>query len=217
MSEYQERHTVSKLLGAPPGYVGHGEPTQLLSILAQHPRSVVLVDEIEKAHPDVFLSLMNVMDAGRITPANGPPLDATHAVLVFTTNAVADAGQIVADEVARDAIIRQRLRSAGVPPELVGRLHELLPFRPLGDDHRRAVLRKAVLRTADTFGFGDVTITDRLLDHLTTRQVDAGSGARALEHLVEIELGAALADAARTSMPGPLTLDGPPARCLPPS
>jgi len=200
MTEFQERHSVAKLFGAPPGYVGFGEDAPLVDVLSSGRRVVVLIDEIEKAHPEVFLAIMNLMDAGRITPASRPPVDARHAVLFFTTNLAADTVEAAvdadplkyADPVARDALVRSTLRAAGTAPELVGRLDRLLVFRGLEDRHLDEVLRRTIRREADTFGLVPSTICPSVLAHLRSHAPDPGSGVRAWEYLTAATLGAAL-------------------------
>jgi len=136
MSEYQERHTVSRLLGAPPGYVGYDEGGQLTEAVRRKPYSVVLFDEIEKAHPDVFNTLLQVLDDGRITDAQGRTVDFRNTVIIMTSNigsqhlldGVTSTGDIKAD--ARDAVLaelRQHFR-----PEFLNRVDDIVLFTPLG-------------------------------------------------------------------------------------
>ncbi|WP_328649063.1 ATP-dependent chaperone ClpB [Amycolatopsis sp. NBC_00348] len=136
MSEYQERHTVSRLLGAPPGYVGYDEGGQLTEAVRRKPYSVVLFDEIEKAHPDVFNTLLQVLDDGRITDAQGRTVDFRNTVIIMTSNigsqhlldGVTAAGEIKPD--ARDAVLaelRHHFR-----PEFLNRVDDIVLFTPLG-------------------------------------------------------------------------------------
>jgi ATP-dependent Clp protease ATP-binding subunit ClpA len=216
MAEFQERHTVSKLLGAPPGYVGFGEDPQLLRALRTGGRAVVLIDEIEKAHPDVFLALMNLMDAGRITPASGDTLDARHAILVFTTNLAVDVIRSILaqaenpEPVSRDTSVRAALRSHGVAPELVGRLHELLVFDDLGQEHLDALITRSIEREARTFGLEVLQVAPDVIEALRSRRPDPGSGARAWEHLICVDLGPAFLDARRRGVTGVVTINGDP-------
>lgn len=216
MTEFQERHTVSKLLGAPPGYVGFGDDPQLAQTLRSDGRAVILIDEIEKAHPDVFLSLMNLIDAGRLTPASGGTIDARASVLIFTTNlavdvvsrALADAGERSSDTVSRDGIVRTALRANGIAPELVGRLHELLVFDPLAPEHVDAIVVRSIEREAATFGLELRSVEPGVVTRLRQWTPDPGSGARAWEYLISAEVGPALLRARRDGLAGPVTLAG---------
>ena len=218
MTEFQERHSVSKLLGAPPGYVGFGDDSRLVDTLRTNAHAVVHIDEIEKAHPDVFLSIMNLMDAGRLTPAQGPVVDARHAILVFTTNLGADvvaerlaaSPEIRDDAVATDAVVRQTLRTHGIVPELVGRLHRLLVFDALRGEHLNEILERSIAREAATFGLDVVGIGPEVLLHLRKQSPDPGSGVRAWEQLIAVELGPALLDACRQGVSGAVTVNGDP-------
>ena len=220
MTEFQERHTVSKLLGAPPGYVGFGEAPRLAQALRSGQLAVVLVDEIEKAHPDVFLALMNLLDAGRLTPASGPPIDARHAILIFTTNlgaavladTLSEAPGACGDLILRDSIVRETLRTHGIAPELVGRLHTLLVFDTLADEHLDEVLRRTISREAATFGLDVSTVAPEVLTDLRQRRPDPGSGVRAWEHLVGVTIGPELLAACKRGAAGELALRGSPPR-----
>ncbi|HKC27030.1 MAG TPA: AAA family ATPase, partial [Jatrophihabitans sp.] len=135
MSEYQERHTVSRLVGAPPGYVGYEEGGQLTEAVRRHPYSVVLLDEIEKAHPDVFNTLLQVLDDGRLTDGQGRTVDMRNTVIIMTSNigshylldGVTPHGEIKAE--ARDLVMGD-LR-AHFRPEFLNRVDEIVLFKPL--------------------------------------------------------------------------------------
>jgi ATP-dependent Clp protease ATP-binding subunit ClpB len=135
MSEYQERHTVSRLVGAPPGYVGYDEGGQLTEAVRRKPYSVVLFDEIEKAHPDVFNALLQLLDDGRLTDAQGRTVDFRNTVVIMTSNigsmylleGVTDTGEIRDD--ARDRVMAE-LRGH-FRPEFLNRIDEIVLFKPL--------------------------------------------------------------------------------------
>ena len=112
MSEYMEKHTVARLIGAPPGYVGYEEGGQLTEAVRRRPYAVVLLDEIEKAHPDVFNMLLQIMDDGRLTDGQGRTVDFTNTVLIMTSNVGSD--RIVGDQV--DEGIRERSKRCWRPP-----------------------------------------------------------------------------------------------------
>ncbi|MCZ9340391.1 AAA family ATPase, partial [Streptomyces sp. TRM76130] len=142
MSEYQERHTVSRLVGAPPGYVGHEEAGQLTEVVRRHPYSLLLLDEVEKAHPDVFNVLLQVLDDGRLTDSQGRTVDFSNTVVVMTSNLGSDvitrrgttlgfgAGGSEADEEARREQVLRPLREH-FRPEFLNRVDEIVVFRQL--------------------------------------------------------------------------------------
>jgi ATP-dependent Clp protease ATP-binding subunit ClpB len=135
MSEYQERHTVSRMIGAPPGYVGYEEGGQLTEAVRRKPYSVVLLDEIEKAHPDVFNTLLQVLDDGRLTDAQGRTVDFRNTVIIMTSNI---GSEYLLDGVTSDGEIKPAARKAVLaalrrhfPPELLNRLDDIVLFKPL--------------------------------------------------------------------------------------
>ena len=135
MSEYQERHTVSRLVGAPPGYVGYEEGGQLTEAVRRKPYSVVLFDEIEKAHPDVFNTLLQVLDDGRLTDAQGRTVDFRNTVIIMTSNigseylleGVTAGGEIKPD--ARELVMGELRRH--FRPEFLNRVDDIVLFKPL--------------------------------------------------------------------------------------
>jgi ATP-dependent Clp protease ATP-binding subunit ClpA len=148
MSEYMERHTVSRLLGAPPGYVGYDQGGQLTDAIDQHPHSVLLLDEIEKAHPDIFNILLQVMDNGQLTDANGKSVDCRNVILIMTSNAGAS-------DAAKEAIGFGRGKRDGedqaaierlFTPEFRNRLDAIIPFAGLKEDVIGRVVEKFVLQ-----------------------------------------------------------------------
>jgi ATP-dependent Clp protease ATP-binding subunit ClpB len=155
MSEYAERHTVARLIGAPPGYVGHEEGGQLTEAVRRRPYCVVLLDEIEKAHPDVWNVLLQVMDDGRLTDSQGRTIDFKNTILIMTSNLGSDlinaraeaieAGGKVYDQVQRDVL---ELLRRSIRPEFLNRIDEILVFRPLGRDELRKVVDLQLARVA---------------------------------------------------------------------
>ena len=137
MSEFQERHTVSRLVGAPPGYVGYEEAGQLTEQMRRRPYSVLLFDEIEKAHPDVFNILLQILDDGRLTDAQGRTVDFKHAVVIMTSNIGADRIQQFArqggdfDELKEELM---ELLRANFRPEFINRIDEIIVFRALSEE-----------------------------------------------------------------------------------
>jgi len=198
MSEYMERHTVSRLIGAPPGYVGFDQGGLLTDGIDQHPHSVLLLDEIEKAHPDLFNILLQVMDHGKLTDHNGKKIDFRNVVLVMTTNAGAS-------DAAREAIGFGRTRREGddeeaikrlFTPEFRNRLDATIPFAPLGRDTIDRVVEKFVLELEAQLSDRDVTfdLTPEATRWLGQKGYDHQFGARPLARVIQDYIKKPLAD-----------------------
>ncbi|ULR54493.1 ATP-dependent Clp protease ATP-binding subunit [Streptomyces deccanensis] len=201
MSEYQERHTVSRLVGAPPGYVGHEEAGQLTETVRRHPYSLLLLDEVEKAHPDVFNLLLQVLDDGRLTDAQGRTVDFTNAVIVMTSNLGSDAigrggaglgfsaGGAEADEEDRRERILRPLREH-FRPEFLNRIDEIVVFRRLGDDQLRRITDLLLEGTRQRLRARGVTIEfgERAVDHLARHGHQPEYGARPLRRTIQREV-----------------------------
>ncbi len=198
MSEYMERHTVSRLIGAPPGYVGYDQGGLLTDAVDQHPHVVVLLDEIEKAHPDVFNILLQVMDHGVLTDAVGKKVDFRNVILIMTTNAgAADAqrqsigfGRGRAEHEEDEAI--KRIFS----PEFRNRLDALVSFKPLTPEIIRQVVQKFVLQLEAQLADRHVTIEleDDAADWLAKNGFDELYGARPLARVIQENIKKPLAD-----------------------
>jgi ATP-dependent Clp protease ATP-binding subunit ClpB len=202
MSEYQERHTVSRLVGAPPGYVGYDEGGQLTEAVRRKPYSVVLFDEVEKAHPDVFNTLLQLLDDGRLTDAQGRTVDFRNTVVVMTSNigspylltGVTPDGEIKDD--ARTAVMNE-LR-AHFRPEFLNRVDELVLFKPLTLPEIEHVvdLLTADLRTRLTDRQLRLELTESARRHIAAEGFDPVYGARPLRRFlqrqVETRIGRAL-------------------------
>ncbi|WP_339873770.1 ATP-dependent Clp protease ATP-binding subunit ClpA [uncultured Brevundimonas sp.] len=198
MSEYMERHTVSRLIGAPPGYVGHDQGGLLTDAVDQHPHAVVLLDEIEKAHPDVYNILLQVMDNGMLTDAVGKKVDFRNVVLIMTTNAGA------ADN-ARASIGFGRGKVEGeddkaiqrlFAPEFRNRLDAIVSFKPLAAETIRLVVTKFVLELEAQLADRNITIelTDDAADWLAKNGFDELYGARPLARVIQEHIKKPLAD-----------------------
>ncbi|MDO8912393.1 MAG: ATP-dependent Clp protease ATP-binding subunit ClpA [Phenylobacterium sp.] len=198
MSEYMERHTVSRLIGAPPGYVGFDQGGLLTDAVDQHPHCVVLLDEIEKAHPDVFNILLQVMDHGVLTDSNGKKVDFRNVVLIMTTNAGASDAQ-------RNAIGFGRGKQADevdealkrlFTPEFRNRLDAVVAFKPLTQDIIRQVVQKFVIQLEAQLADRHVTIetTDEAADWLAKNGFDELYGARPLARVIQEHIKKPLAD-----------------------
>ena len=194
MSEYMEQHAVSRLIGAPPGYVGHEAGGQLTEALRRHPYSVVLFDEMEKAHPQVLNVLLQLLDDGRITDSQGRTVDCTNCVVIMTSNLGSEhlmstaARPGPALEKARSMVlqtIRQSLR-----PELLNRLDDVVVFSPLSGEVLRQVVRLQLVDVVRRLDELEVTmhITDAAVDHVLKAAHDPELGARPLKRYLERHL-----------------------------
>jgi ATP-dependent Clp protease ATP-binding subunit ClpA len=198
MSEYMERHTVSRLIGAPPGYVGFDQGGLLTDAVDQHPHAVVLLDEIEKAHPDVYNILLQVMDHGQLTDSNGKKIDFRNVVLIMTTNAgAADAqrnsigfGRGKADDEVEEALKRQ------FTPEFRNRLDAIVHFHALTPEIIRQVVLKFVMQLEAQLADRHVTIetSEEATDWLAKNGFDELYGARPLARVIQESIKKPLAD-----------------------
>ena len=198
MSEYMERHTVSRLIGAPPGYVGFDQGGLLTDAVDQHPHCVVLLDEIEKAHPDVFNILLQVMDHGVLTDANGKKVDFRNVVLIMTTNAGASDAQRNAIGFGRgkqEDEVDEALKRL-FTPEFRNRLDAVVQFRPLTQEVIRQVVIKFVMQLEGQLADRNVTIetTDEAADWLAKNGFDELYGARPLGRVIQEHIKKPLAD-----------------------
>jgi len=198
MSEYMERHTVSRLIGAPPGYVGFDQGGLLTDAVDQHPHCVVLLDEIEKAHPDVFNILLQVMDHGVLTDANGKKVDFRNVVLIMTTNAGASDAQRNAIGFGRgkqEDEVDEALKRL-FTPEFRNRLDAIVQFRPLTPEIIRQVVIKFVMQLEGQLADRNVTIetTDEAADWLAKNGFDELYGARPLGRVIQEHIKKPLAD-----------------------
>ncbi|MER5715671.1 ATP-dependent Clp protease ATP-binding subunit [Streptomyces sp. NPDC002132] len=200
MSEYQERHTVSRLVGAPPGYVGHEEAGQLTEAVRRHPYSLLLLDEVEKAHPDVFNILLQVLDDGRLTDSQGRTVDFTNTVIVMTSNLGSEAitrgggigfgpGGADADEEARQERILRPLREH-FRPEFLNRIDEIVVFRQLTGEQLRRITDLLLEGTRRLLNAQDIAVefSDAAVDWLAERGYQPEYGARPLRRTIQREV-----------------------------
>ena len=218
MSEYQERHSVSRLVGAPPGYVGYDEGGQLTEAVRRKPYSVVLLDEIEKAHPDVFNILLQVLDDGRLTDNKGRTVDFKNTILIMTSNVGADIIQSYMDRLSSTVILsdgeessaegRQRILSEcrnevldilkrTVRPEFLNRIDEVIMFEPLSQTDIRDILRMLIADLQEKLAENGVAIefTQEFEDYMSTKGYEPAYGARPIKRLLQKELVNLLAKA----------------------
>jgi ATP-dependent Clp protease ATP-binding subunit ClpB len=188
MSEYQEKHTVARLIGAPPGYVGYDEGGQLTEAVRRRPYSVVLFDEIEKAHPDVFNILLQILDDGRLTDGQGRTVDFRNTVIIMTSNLGSQIIQEMAGRPFEDvresvmAVLRDHFR-----PEFLNRVDEVIVFRPLTEEQLAAIvdiqLRRLEKRLAERRI--QLVVTDAARKLLAQRGWDPVYGARPLKRAIQ--------------------------------
>ena len=218
MSEYQERHSVSRLVGAPPGYVGYDEGGQLTEAVRRKPYSVVLLDEIEKAHPDVFNILLQVLDDGRLTDNKGRTVDFKNTILIMTSNVGADIIQnymahlpvdaqsdnIQTDvDPSREKLLEEcrnevmEVLKRTVRPEFLNRIDEVIMFEPLTPNDIREILKMQICELQEKLAENGVSIdfTKEFEDYMSTRGYEPAYGARPIKRLMQKELVNLLAKA----------------------
>ena len=212
MSEYQERHTVSRLVGAPPGYVGYDEGGQLTEAVRRKPYSVVLLDEIEKAHPDVFNTLLQVLDDGRLTDNKGRTVDFKNTILIMTSNVGADIIQSYMERLPLESVIpSERIESSEslrekmlsecrdevmevlkrtVRPEFLNRIDEVIMFEPLSQTDIRDILKMQMADIQEKLGENGVVVefTAGFEDYMSTKGYEPAYGARPIKRLMQKEL-----------------------------
>jgi ATP-dependent Clp protease ATP-binding subunit ClpB len=193
MSEYMEKHTVARLIGAPPGYVGYEEGGQLTEAVRRRPFSVILFDEIEKAHHDVFNVLLQVLDDGRLTDSQGRTVDFKNTVLIMTSNigspSILDAQQRGASYDEMRSVVMAELRQH-FRPEFLNRVDEIVVFHPLGTEHLVKIVEIQLERLRARLAERRITLslTPAALRHLGERGYDPVYGARPLKRLIQQEL-----------------------------
>ena len=197
MSEFMEKHSVARLIGAPPGYVGYEEGGYLTEAVRRRPYSVILMDEVEKAHPDVFNVLLQVLDDGRLTDGQGRTVDFRNTVIVMTSNLGSDRIQELAGEANYDEMKSAVMAVVGnhFRPEFINRIDESVVFHPLGRSQIRAIttIQVEVLRQRLKDRDMDLQVTDLALDKLGEAGFDPVYGARPLKRAIQQRLENSLA------------------------
>ncbi len=189
MSEYMEKHSVSRLIGAPPGYVGYDEGGQLTEAVRRRPYSVILLDEVEKAHPDVFNVLLQLLDDGRLTDGQGRTVDFTNAVVIMTSNLGSElidpglAYEVISERVL--GVVRQHFR-----PEFLNRIDEVVVFERLNTEHIRQIVDIQLQEVVRRLGGRRIglELDDAARDQLAEQGYDPAFGARPLKRLIQREL-----------------------------
>jgi ATP-dependent Clp protease ATP-binding subunit ClpA len=198
MSEYMERHSVSRLIGAPPGYVGFDQGGLLTDAIDQQPHSVLLLDEIEKAHPDLFNILLQVMDHGRLTDQHGKTVDFRNVILIMTTNA--GAADMASEGIGFGNVSREDAGEEAVKkmftPEFRNRLDAIVPFGYLPTEVVARVVDKFILQLELQLADRDVHIklSDEAKEWLTTKGYDKLYGARPMGRLIQEKIKQPLAE-----------------------
>jgi ATP-dependent Clp protease ATP-binding subunit ClpB len=189
MSEYMEKHTVSRLIGAPPGYVGYDEGGQLTEAVRRRPYSVVLFDEVEKAHPDVFNTLLQVLDDGRITDGQGRTVDFKNTVIIMTSNIGSNAIQDVSNPEQRDALVRDSLKQF-FRPEFLNRIDEIVIFDRLDAAQLDQIVKIQLQRVIDRLARQNIhlEVSDEVTRHLADAGFDPVYGARPLKRAIQKHL-----------------------------
>ena len=198
MSEYQERHSVSRLIGAPPGYVGYDESGQLTEAVRRKPYSIVLFDEIEKAHPDVFNILLQVLEDGRLTDNKGRVADFKNTIIIMTSNAgsniinerMSDVMNINDYTIEKTKEEVMELLKQNMRPEFLNRIDEIIMFRPLSKKQIREVVRIQLSLVAKMLEKNEILIsaTDEAIDHLADIGYDPAMGARPVKRVIQRQI-----------------------------
>jgi len=199
MSEYQERHTVSRLIGAPPGYVGYEESGQLTEAVRRKPYSVVLLDEIEKAHPDVFNILLQVLDDGRLTDNKGRTVDFKNTIIIMTSNIgspiIQENLEHVTDKNRDEVFDRTReqvldLLKKTIRPEFLNRIDEIIMFKPLTRDEIQKVVELQLENVQKMLGKSDIRLraTKKAIQFIATQGFDPQFGARPIKRVIQRNL-----------------------------
>ena len=202
MSEYMEKHTVSKMIGSPPGYVGFDEGGQLSEKVRRNPYSVVLFDEIEKAHPDVFNILLQVLDDGHITDSTGRKVSFKNCVIIMTSNAganrIVDPKKLGFAAVEDEKMDYDKMKSGVMDeiklifkPEFINRIDEIVVFRMLNESDMMkiaTILTTSLVKRAKEYMGIDLTITDAAKKLLVKKGSDKKFGARPLKRAIKTEL-----------------------------
>ena len=190
MSEFMERHSVSRLIGAPPGYVGYEEGGKLTESIRRRPYSVILLDEIEKAHPDVFNILLQILDDGRLTDGKGRTVDFRNTLIIMTSNLGSELGRDVFEKGTSfdtlDPKLQERLRIR-FRPEFINRIDEIIAFHALTKEQLRSIVEIQFKRLKDRLASQNITVSlsSKAKDHLAEKGYDPDFGARPLKRLIQ--------------------------------
>ena len=199
MSEYQERHTVSRLVGAPPGYVGYEESGQLTEAVRRKPYSVVLLDEIEKAHPDVFNILLQVLDDGRLTDNKGRTVDFKNTIIIMTSNIgshiIQENLEKINDENRERILVQTKeqvfeLLKKSIRPEFLNRVDEIIMFQPLTQEEVRKIVELQLRKVEQMLEKNNIKLsaTKKAIDHIANVGFDPQFGARPIKRVIQKDI-----------------------------
>jgi ATP-dependent Clp protease ATP-binding subunit ClpB len=196
MSEYQEKHTVSRLIGAPPGYVGYDEGGQLTEAVRRRPYSVILLDEIEKAHPDVFNILLQVLDDGRLTDNKGRTANFRNTIVIMTSNigshVIQENFELLNEDNKLEVLAKTKnevyqILKNTIRPEFLNRIDEVIMFEPLSREHIHEIVKlqlNGMIKQLQEAGF-TLEVTDDAIDWLGQLGYDPQFGARPLKRVLQ--------------------------------
>jgi ATP-dependent Clp protease ATP-binding subunit ClpB len=192
MSEYQEKHTVSRLIGSPPGYVGYGEGGQLTEAVRRRPYSVVLFDEIEKAHQEIFNTLLQLLDDGRLTDGQGRTVDFRNTVVIMTSNIGSQYWARTGEDWDEKEALNYTMEAlkAAFRPEFLNRVDEIVPFHPLNREQIKEIVGiqlKRVERLVQAQGY-TLEVTEKAQQYLAEQGFDPDYGARPLKRTIQKQL-----------------------------
>ncbi len=191
MSEYSEKHAVARLVGPPPGYIGYEEGGQLTEAVRRHPYSIILLDEIEKAHPDTFNILLQLLDDGRLTDNKGRTVDFKNTIIIMTSNI---GSHLILEEAEKKSKMLdddiQQLLQASFKPEFLNRIDEIVTFDQLSEQHIHSIVQLQINKVAKRLALQDIAlvVTDKAIDYLASKGYDARFGARPLKRLIQHEI-----------------------------
>ncbi len=193
MSEFMEKHAVSRLIGAPPGYIGYEEGGKLTEAVRRRPYAVILLDEIEKAHRDVFNILLQVLDDGRLSDSHGHTVDFTNTIIVMTSNVGSQMIQEIADQGGDEQAMRESVSEAlrvRFLPEFLNRIDEIIVFHPLGREHIRKIVDLQIEQLRARLGRQGLVleVTDAALSEIANQGYDPTNGARPLQRVIQRQI-----------------------------
>ena len=207
LSEYMERHNVARLIGSPPGYVGYEEGGKLTEAVRRRPYAVILLDEIDKAHPDVFNLMLQVLDDGRLTDGHGRTVDFTNTVVVMTSNVGSQMIQSLTSQDAEDEKIVDAIQSALTAkflPEFLNRIDEIVLFQPLQKDEVKSIAKLQIekLRKRASENGIELEITEAAVNQIAGIGYDPTYGARPLKRVLQKQIENPLATAILENLVG---------------
>ena len=197
MSEYMERHSVARLIGSPPGYIGHEEGGQLTENVRRSPYAVILFDEIEKAHPEIFNILLQILDEGRLTDGKGRTVNFRNTVLIMTSNLASEtAARTDISTEEKNALLRNALKQS-FRPEFLNRIDEAIPFDALDQSALRRIAEIQIERVNERLSAQQITleVTESATDFIAAQGFDPAFGARPIKRAIQTSLLNALAKA----------------------